>query len=613
MKHLKALNFYFWKYRNRFFFGILFIICSNYFRILSPQISGYAINSVTQLLQVQNGLPIKKIEHKNYDFFVQQLISWAESSQWSFGKIVMLCGFTLLLLAILGGFFMFLMRQTIIVMSRHIEFDQKNEVFKKYQQLDIGFYKKNSTGDLMNRMAEDVSRVRMYTGPAIMYLINLTSTILFCVFFMLKENWQLTLYVLAPLPILAITIYFVNTSIHKKSTEIQEQLSNLTTTAQESYSGIRVIKSYVQENAMLRFFTNTSNTYKQKAISLAKLDAVYFPSMALLIGISTIITIAIGGWFHASGKTPIVTAGTITEFVIYVNLLTFPVSAIGWTASMIQRAAASQQRLNEFLQISPTIQPIENQQNISLLGEIAFKNIDFTYENTGITALQNFNLHVKEGNKILILGKTGSGKTTLLQLLLRFYEPTSGNITINNTDIKDINLFQLRNKIAYIPQDVFLFSDTVANNIAFGLSEKPTQQQIEQAAKNAGVHAEIVQFANGYETIVGERGVTLSGGQKQRIAIARGLIKNPDIIVFDDCLSAVDANTEASITHHLSTYLQNKTAIIISHRIFTSITFNNIVVLKDGKVEEQGTHQTLLEKNSVYASLFNMQMEASKT
>jgi ATP-binding cassette, subfamily B, multidrug efflux pump len=609
MKHLKALNKYFWKYRKRFFLGVIFIICSNYFRILSPQVSGYIINKVTFLLQTENGMATTAIETKNYDVLVRLLIHWVETHEWPFATIVLLSGFTLLVLALLGGFFMFLMRQTIIVMSRHIEFDQKNEVFKKYQQLDIGFYKKNSTGDLMNRMAEDVSRVRMYTGPAIMYLINLTSTIVFCVWFMLKENWQLTLFVLAPLPILAVTIYFVNTSIHKKSTEIQEQLSNLTTTAQESYSGIRVIKSYVQEKAMLNFFTNSSNIYKQKAIGLAKLDAVYFPSMALLIGVSTIITIAVGGWYHASGKFPIVTAGTITEFVIYVNLLTFPVSAIGWTASMIQRAAASQQRLNEFLHIQPAIVNSNTQKPASLQGAISFKNVHFTYANTGIQALKNFNLHIEPSNKILVLGKTGSGKTTIAQLLLKFYAPQQGSISINAVDVNNISMHYVRDKIAYVPQDVFLFSDTVANNIAFGLAEKPTEAIIEQAAKNAGVHNEIIQFEKGYQTVVGERGVTLSGGQKQRIAIARGLIKTPDIIVLDDCLSAVDANTEKQITQHLSTYLAEKTAIVISHRIFTSIVFDSIVVVDNGAVAEQGTHEQLMAINGLYATLYNLQLQ----
>lgn len=613
MKQLSVVNKYLWRYKTRLFLGILFIILSNYFRILAPQVSGYVVDKVTQVIKQQNGdtIAIQHSRNVSYDILVQKLIAIVEAKEISFGNMIILSGISLLILALLGGFFMFLMRQTIIVMSRHIEFDQKNDVYKHYQQLDVSFYKVHSTGDLMNRIAEDVSRVRMYTGPALMYVINLTSTIIFSVFFMWRANWQLTLYVLAPLPILAIAIYSVNTMIHKKSTTIQGLLSDLTTTAQESYSGIRVIKSFVQEKAMLRFFDTNSEKYKQSAISLAKLEAIYFPTMALLIGISTLLTIAIGGWYHASGHQPEVGAGTITEFVIYVNLLTFPFSAIGWTASMIQRAAASQKRLNEFLHTKPNITDNAPRQEKKLAGDVVFDNVTFTYDHTGITAIKNLNLTIKEGEKILVIGKTGSGKSTLAQLLLRFYNPNAGSISINHQGLENINLHQLREQVSYVPQDVFLFSDTVANNISFGLPEKATQEVIESAAKFASVHKEILGFDKQYETMIGERGVTLSGGQKQRIAIARGLIKNPEIVVFDDCLSAVDAKTENEIVTNLYQYLQEKTAIIITHRIFSTFRFDKIVVLEEGSILEQGTHDELMQTEGYYAELYRLQLTAT--
>ncbi|MEO6313912.1 MAG: ABC transporter ATP-binding protein [Chitinophagaceae bacterium] len=609
MKHLKAVNKYFLKYRWRLLLGIIFITLSNYFRILSPQLSGYVVDKVEQSVRssVEKLQPVTSNRSANYDFFVQKIIGWLDNSNSSFGRKIIICGITLLVLALLGGFFMFLMRQTVIVMSRLIEYDQKNEVYRHYQQLDTAFYKRNSTGDLMNRITEDVSRVRMYTGPAVMYFINLAVTIGFSIFFMVRENGMLTLYVLSPLPILAVTIYYVNNIIHKRSERIQALLSDLTTTAQESYSGIRVIKSFVQEKAMMGFFNKNSEDYKTNAIGLSKVESIYFPSMALLIGLSTLLTIMIGGVYALQGHGD-VTTGTITEFVMYVNMLTFPVSAIGWTASMIQRAAASQKRLNEFLDTVPAIQDAPGVIAPVLQGDIVFDAVNFTYPDTGIHAIQNFSCHIKTGEKIAIIGRTGSGKSTVAQLLLRMYNPDSGDILIDGHNLKAIQLKALRQQISYVPQDVFLFSDTVTGNITFGLGNAPFEK-VEQAAAYASVDNEIKGFSEQYKTMIGERGVTLSGGQKQRISIARALIKDPHLVIFDDCLSAVDAKTENEIISNLYRFLQNKTAIIITHRIFSLFDFDNILVLDEGKIIEQGKHADLLLRNGYYRRLYDEQQQ----
>jgi len=612
MKHLRALNKYFWKYRVRLGIGALFIIISNYFAVLAPQVTSFIIDFVQRSLDEANNVVSPGVDEsgRQYDLLVLKFINWIETSfsgNTEVAKVVILCGIVILLLALLRGFFMFLMRQTIIVMSRHIEFDQKNEVFQHYQKLDTTFYKTHSTGDLMSRMAEDVARVRMFTGPAIMYLINLVALISLSLFFMIQANKMLTLYVLSPLPLLAITIYFVNSIINKKSEKIQALLANLTTNAQESYSGIRVIKSFVQEKAMLGFFEKNSEEYKKNAIGLSKVESLYFPAMALLIGLSTLLTIMIGGYYYINYPGEM-TLGTITEFVIYINMLTFPVSAIGWTASMIQRAAASQKRLNEFLHTEPVVYSPPSAKKITINGNIRFNDVDFTYAHTGIEALKDFNLSIREGEKVAIIGRTGSGKSTVAQLLLRMYDVTKGNIEIEGTDIREVDLKSLREQISYVPQDVFLFSDSVANNISFGKNSS-NKAEAEKASMQASVHNEILGFSEKYETMIGERGVTLSGGQKQRISIARALIKNHGLVIFDDCLSAVDAKTENEIIGNLYDYLENKTAIIITHRIFSLFHFDKIVVIEDGQIVEQGTHEQLLNLNGYYTELYTRQQQ----
>ena len=479
-------------------------------------------------------------------------------------------------------------------------------MYAHYQNLDSQFYKVHSTGDMMSRMSEDVSRVRMYTGPALMYLVNLTVMIALSLFYMFKKDAVLSAYVLMPLPLLAVAMYFVNTLINKKSEKIQAQLSDLTTLAQESYSGIRVIKAYGQEKANLNFFDNHAEAYRKSGLALSTMEAFYFPAIGLLIGLSTLITIYIGSVYQLEHK---ISAGTIAEFVIYINMLTFPVSAIGWVASNIQRAAASQKRLNEFLQTKPSLIVSPNPIPCNGIDQLKFDKVNFTYPHTGIHAIRDFSLDVKRGEKIAILGKTGCGKSTIAQLCLRMFDPTDGTVSINEINLRDMELESLRSQISYVPQDVFLFSDTIQHNINFGSADN-SLEKARIAAEKAVILSEIESLPQGFETWIGERGVTLSGGQKQRISIARALSKENELLIFDDCLSAVDAKTEHKIADNLNAYLQNKTAIVITHRVFPSFSFDQILIMEDGRIIEKGTHESLMKANGAYAELLrNQQIE----
>jgi ATP-binding cassette subfamily B multidrug efflux pump len=590
VKYLAYLNKFFFKYKWHFLLGLLFVSASNYFRVLMPQMIREAMDLVVDniaLYKIFEGssLQIDLFEH--------------------IGSTLLFFGILVLLLALLMGVFMYFMRQTIIVMSRLIEYDLRKEIFDHYQVLDLAFFKRNKTGDLMARITEDVSKVRMYLGPAILYGINLSSLFVLVIYAMISVSPTLTLYALAPLPFLSISIYYVSNLINIKSEAIQKRLAGLNSVAQEVYSGIRVVKSYVQEIPMGKYFGRKSLEYKDEAMGLARINALFFPLMLLLIGTSTILTVYIGGLQVVKGT---LTPGNIAEFVIYVNMLTWPVTAIGWIASIIQQAAASQKRLNEFLNTQPSVSNPGGALT-TLEGDIKFENVNFTYPDTGIRALENIDFHIKPGEKLAIIGRTGSGKSTIADLLVRMYDVSEGQICIDNQNIQKVNLHQLRRKIGYVPQDMFLFSDTIAENIAFGCQGEVSRPLIESMAKSASVYEDIMDFPEGFDTPVGERGVTLSGGQKQRISIARALIKKPDLLILDDCLSAVDTKTEKEILSYFEKELANKTAIIITHRIYSLLDFDKIIVLENGKIVEQGRHDELLEIKGYYYDLFEQQRQ----
>ncbi len=619
MKHLSYLNKFFWKYRWRVLLGILFVLLKNYFAVWQPQVIGEALNTVVRDVAA---------------YKAKGGIAAHPEAMGELGGHIAWFGAGVIALALLMGIAMFFMRQTIIVVSRLIEYDMRKEIFAHYQLLDLAFYKRNATGDLMSRISEDVSKVRMFLGPTILYGLDLVFLFVLAVNSMLRVSVELTLWSLLPLPFLSLSIYWVSTLINRRSEKIQQQLASLTSTTQEVYSGIRVVKSYVQEWAMGRWFAAQSEEYRKKSLELIRIDAIFFPLMALLIGFSTIITVYVGGLQVVAGK---ISPGNIAEFVIYINMLTWPVTAIGWIASLTQQAAASQKRISEFLKTQPavtnpaTISPAEslpkegahwpshqgvtaneypptlNTQHLTLKGHIQFQNVSFTYPDTGIKALENVSFEILPGQKLAIVGRTGSGKTTIADLLVRMYDVSEGRILIDGKDIRKHDLAHLRQRMGYVPQDGFLFSDTVLGNISFG-KDGISREAAEHFANSASVHDEIMGLSEGYETMVGERGVTLSGGQKQRVGIARAFAKEPDVLLLDDCLSAVDTNTESRILGYLSGALADKTAIIITHRIYKMLQFDKIIVLDEHRIAEEGTHEELLAGGGYYTELFERQL-----
>ncbi len=591
MRSLGYLNKYLYKYKFRLFIGILFIVASNIFAIYPAQIIRETFNLVEA-----------KLTHKEMvsSSFIGNLFD-----SLSFGKAILAFGAVVFILALIKGVFVFFTRQTIIIMSRLIEFDLKNEIFNHFQKLDTSFYKERNTGDIMNRISEDVSQVRMYLGPGIMYTFNLI--MLFALVFpvMLSINVKLTLYSLTPLPILSVIIYFISSRINKQSARVQSKLSDITTLSQETYSGIRIIKSFVKEKLFIEKLFDENVEYHQNSMNLVRTNAVFFPIMMLLIGLSTIFTIYVGGLEYMKGN---ITMGNILEFVFYINMLTWPVTAIGWVTSIVQRAAASQTRINEFLNTeSKIINPTEK--SFDIKGKIEFKNVSFTYPESGIEALKNISFEVNPGETLAIVGRTGSGKSTITNLLLRRYDTNQGTILIDNNDIKLINLNELRESVGYVPQEVFLFSDTIENNIAFGSKNGlPELSVIIEAAKNAAIYNSIIEFPDAFKTKIGERGVTLSGGQKQRISIARAIIKDPKILIFDDCLSAVDTETEDIILGNLEQIMKNKTSLIVSHRVSSVKNADKILVIENGAIIETGTHQSLMKLGKNYFTMYQNQL-----
>ena len=584
MKELKYLNKYFRKYKYKVLLGVVIVACAKVFSLFTPQLIGDVVTLVAN--QIES--PVSEDTFKAAVRF----------------KIILILG-----AALTTAVFTFLMRQTLINVSRYIEFDLKNEIYNHYQFLCLPFYKQNRTGDLMNRITEDVGKVRMYVGPALMYTINTITLFFVAVIYMYSKAPSLTLYTILPLPILSVSIYFLSKFIHKRSTIVQAHLSTLSSATQEIFSGISIAKAYTLEARTKNDFTQLSNSQRRKRLDLTKIQAFFYPLMLLLIGTSNLIVIYVGGMQYIDGQ--IKELGTIAEFIIYVNMLTWPVASVGWVTSLIQEAEASQKRINEFLKSQPTVVNT-NQFNTKILGKISFKDVHLKYVDTGIEALKGISFEVENGKTLAIIGKTGSGKSTILELIGRMYNCSDGVIEIDDKDIQKLNLYDLRNSIGYVPQDPFLFSDTINNNIKFGKDDTSDKAVIE-AAKSAVVHSNILNFSQGYETVLGERGITLSGGQKQRISMARAFIKTPRILLLDDCLSAVDNETEKEILNNLNKITKNRTTLIVSHRISSVKNADHIIVLELGKIIQQGTHNQLIGKDGYYKALYEKQLQESSS
>lgn len=585
MKSLFYLNKYLYKYRGRLLLGVFITIGARIFSLFPPQLIGQSTAAIEKYLNGENYSKIQLREELMYN-------------------IALIIG-----AALASAILTFLMRQTFIVASRYIEYDLKNEIFQQYENLSLNFYKKNRTGDLMNRISDDVSKSRLYVGPALMYSITTLTLFVVLISYMFSQAPTLTLYTLLPFPILSFAIYKLSVAINQKSNIVQEVLSKLNTFTQEAFSGISVIKSYGMAGSVNSNFVDLSNESKNKNIDLVKIQALFFPMMILLIGLSNIIVIYVGSIQYFKGE--IENVGVIVEFIIYVNMLTWPVASVGFITTMVQRAEASQKRINDFLQQEPDIKNYDNSVKKDIKGNIRFENVSFTYEDTNITALKNISFEVKAGNRLVILGNTGSGKSTILELIGRLYDVTQGQIYIDDTKIEDIDLNTLRSRIGYVPQDAFLFSESIKENIKFGKADA-TDDEIIEAAKSAEVHDNIINFSKGYETVLGERGITLSGGQKQRVSIARAIIKNPQIVLFDDCLSAVDTETEEVIMKKFNSISKDKTAIIVSHRVSSARNADDIIVIEDGKILQHGKHEELVNQDGYYKSLYEKQLKSKE-
>jgi ATP-binding cassette subfamily B protein len=613
MKSLAYLNKYLWKYRGRVMAGFVFILLTNVFNVYAPQIIGEGIDFVATIIREQehiqkNDVVIKTPESLHW---ISALTGWGDAltlnaQNWKdyslYIGLLLATGYIVVYL--IKGVFLFYQRQSLIVMSRHIEYDLKNEIYQQYQALDVSFYRQNRTGDLMNRISEDVNRVRMYLGPAVMYTINLIILIVLCAGVMWNIDATLTLYTLAPMPLMMVGIFYVSTIINKRTEKVQKQQSKLTTIVQETFSGIRVIKSFRKERKLSNDFQKESDQYKGLQMKLVKSDALFMPVISILVGLSTILTIYIGAMQVEKGA---ITIGTIVQFVFYVNQLTWPFASVGWVTSLVRKAEASQTRINEFLQAQPIIQNNPSS-SIPIQGNIKWENVSYTYPDTGIKALKNVSFELKKGQSMGIIGKTGSGKSTLFQLMTRNFDPIQGEIQFEGIPLPKLNLKQIRSSISWVPQEVFLFSDTIKSNILFG-KENSSEEDLIAAADDAGVLQDILQFPLQWETVLGERGINISGGQKQRISIARAFITNPQILLLDDCLSAVDTATEEKILRGIKKRMKDRTSLIISHRVSSIQHCDLILVLDNGQVMESGKHEELINKKGIYHHFYQMQHE----